>query len=96
MTHQSRICAVFFDTESDYDDLRQYWSAALGREAKNDSDEKYTTLSGDLEVLIQDAKAGHQGMHIDIIMLSLMSPATKRLSPIPSLLRIRVSALQRF
>ena len=66
MTHQSRICAVFFDTESDYDGSRQFWSAALGREAKNDSDEKYTTLPGDLEVLIQDAKAGHQGMHIDI------------------------------
>jgi len=43
MTHQSRICAVFFDTESDYDGSRQFWSAALSREAKNDSDEKYTT-----------------------------------------------------
>ncbi len=66
MGHKSRICAVFFDTENDYEASASFWSAALGREKHREEDNKYTTLKGELEVLIQHAGPGHQGMHIDI------------------------------
>ena len=66
MTHKSRICAVFFDTENEYDASANFWSAALGREKHTEEDDKYTTLKGHLEVLIQHVGPGHQGMHIDI------------------------------
>ena len=66
MGHKSRICAVFFDTEKDYEASVNFWSAALGREKQDEGDDKYTTLKGELEVLVQHAGPGHQGMHIDI------------------------------
>ena len=66
MTHRSRICAVFFDSESGYEASARFWSAALGRPLEFKQEEKYTTLTGELEVILQQAGKGHQGMHIDI------------------------------
>ena len=66
MGHRSRVCAVFFDTESAYEESARFWSGALGRKLAFDAGKKYSTLAGELEVVIQHAGAGHQGMHIDI------------------------------
>ncbi len=66
MGHRSRVCAVFFDTETSYEASARFWSDALGRDLEFNADEKYTTLAGELEVIIQHTRPGHQGMHIDI------------------------------
>ena len=66
MPHRSRICAVFFDSESNYEASARFWSAALGRTLDFKQGEKYTTLKGGVEVILQHVNKGHQGMHIDI------------------------------
>jgi hypothetical protein len=67
MSHQSRICAVFFDAQaSTYEATCAFWSAALGREPVPETGNKYTTLPGDLEIVIQNAKPEHDGMHLDM------------------------------
>ena len=67
MSHRSRVCAIFFDAESSlYEASARFWSGALGRSLEFNPDEKYTTLEGELEFIIQNANPGHEGMHIDI------------------------------
>lgn len=67
MGHQSRVCAIFFDVESSsYEASARFWSGALGRSLEFNPDEKYTTLKGKFEYLVQNANPGHEGMHIDI------------------------------
>ncbi|MFT7460029.1 MAG: hypothetical protein ACI909_002717 [Planctomycetota bacterium] len=67
MSHQSRICAVFFDAQaSTYEASTTFWSGALGRDPKPEPDNKYTSLAGDLDVVIQNARPEHEGMHLDM------------------------------
>ena len=67
MSHRSRVCAVFFDVvSSSYEASARFWSGALGRSLEFNPDEKYTTLEGELEFIIQNANPEHEGMHIDI------------------------------
>ncbi len=66
MPHQSRVCAVFFDSESEFEASARFWGAALGRTPEFDADGRYATLRGDPEFNMQHVKSGHQGMHLDI------------------------------
>lgn len=67
MTHQSRVCAVLFDVDSSsYETAARFWAAALGRDLNFDSNDKYTTLQGEVDYMIQNADAEREGMHIDI------------------------------
>ncbi len=67
MSHRSRVCCVLFDVESSsYEASAKFWSGALGRSMQLDDDEKYTTLAGEMDYMIQNANPGHEGMHIDI------------------------------
>ena len=67
MTHRSRLCAVLFDVEAkDFDRVSDFWSAALQRDIQRDSDDRYSTLEGEIDVLVQSAIPGREGMHIDV------------------------------
>ena len=67
MTHRSRVCAVLFDVAAqDFEQVTEFWSAALQREVVPDSDGRYATLEGEIDVLVQSAIPGREGMHIDI------------------------------
>ncbi|HJN51188.1 MAG: VOC family protein [Pseudomonadales bacterium] len=67
MSHKSRVCAVLFDVDSSsYEKAAQFWAGALGRDLKFDANEKYTSLQGELDYLIQNAADGREGVHIDI------------------------------
>ncbi len=67
MTHQSRVCAVLFDVHSSsYETAARFWADALGRNLNFDPNDKYTTLQGEVDYMIQNADSGREGMHIDI------------------------------
>ncbi len=67
MSHKSRVCAVLFDVDSSsYEKAANFWAGALGRELQFDPSEKYTSLSGELDYLVQSAEKGREGVHIDI------------------------------
>ena len=67
MAHHSKMCAVLFDVEGGvFDDVTTFWAAALKREVKRDSSGRYAGLPGDLDVIVQNANPGREGMHIDI------------------------------
>lgn len=67
MTHRSRLCAVLFDVEGkDFEDATRFWAAALQRDTQRDSDGRYATLPGEVDVLVQSAIPGREGMHVDI------------------------------
>ena len=67
MTHRSRMYAALFDVEAkDFDDATSFWAAALQREVNLDPGGRYATLPGEVDVLIQSAIPGREGMHIDI------------------------------
>ena len=67
MAHHSKMCAVLFDVEGGiFDDVTTFWAAALRREVKRDSSGRYAGLPGDLDVIVQNANPGREGMHIDI------------------------------
>ena len=67
MGHRSRMCAVLFDVEGKvFDDVTKFWAAALQRDVRRDSSGRYAGLPGDLDVIIQNANPGREGMHIDI------------------------------
>ena len=67
MGHRSRMCAVLFDVEGEaFDDVTKFWAAALQRDVRRDSSGRYAGLPGDLDVIIQNANPGREGMHIDI------------------------------
>ena len=67
MTHRSRLCAVLFDVEEkDFDGVTEFWAAALQREIKRDSSGRYAGLPGDVDIIVQKANPGREGMHVDI------------------------------
>ena len=67
MAHRSKMCAVLFDVEGGvFNDVTNFWSAALQRKVKRDSSGRYAGLPGDLDVIVQNANPGREGMHIDI------------------------------
>lgn len=67
MSHKSRVCAVLFDVDSSsYENAAHFWAGALGRQLDFDPTEKYTSLHGELDYLIQNAEFGQEGVHIDI------------------------------
>ena len=67
MTHRSRLCAVLFDVEAkDFGRATDFWAAALQREIKLDSGGRYAGLPGEVDVLVQSAIPGREGMHVDI------------------------------
>ena len=67
MTHRSRLCAVLFDVQAqEFELVTNFWSAALKRDIERESDGRYATLKGEIDVLVQSADPGREGMHIDI------------------------------
>ena len=67
MTHRSRMCAVLFDVEAkDFDAVTDFWAAALQREIKREPGGRYAGLPGEVDVLVQSAIPGREGMHVDI------------------------------
>ena len=67
MSHRSRMCAVLFDVDAEsFPGVTEFWAAALQRETKLDSDGRYAGLPGEVDVLVQRANPGREGMHIDI------------------------------
>ena len=67
MSHRSKMCAVLFDVDAEsFNDVTTFWAAALQRDIKRDSSGRYAGLPGDLDVIIQNANPGREGMHIDI------------------------------
>ena len=61
MAHRSRLCAILIDTENDrFDATLHFWSAALGRSAKADSD------PSDLDMILQRVEPGQRGVQLDI------------------------------
>lgn len=71
MSHKSRLCAILIDTESDrFDTTVRFWSAALGRSVKADSDPRYSALPptqpSDLDMILQRVEPGQRGVHLDI------------------------------
>lgn len=67
MSHRSRVCAVLFDTESSvYEPTTRFWSGALGRDVEFDASERYASLEGELDYLVQSVEPEHRGVHIDI------------------------------
>jgi len=66
MSHRSRVCAVVFDTStSSYESTARFWSRALGRTLTFDPNERYTSLSGELDYFIQNVEPTDEGVHID-------------------------------
>ena len=66
MSHRSRVCAVLVDTHSSsYEATARFWSGALGRPLRFDPNERYTTLFGELDYVIQSVGSGGEGVHID-------------------------------
>jgi len=67
MSHKSRVCAVLFDVDStSYQGAAEFWAGALGRQLQFDPAEKYTTLQGELDYMVQSVESGREGIHIDI------------------------------
>ena len=66
MSHRSRICAVVLDTRSScYESTARFWSDALGRTLKFDANDRYISLSGELDYYIQSVESEDEGVHID-------------------------------
>ena len=81
MTHRSRLCAVLFDVEAkDFDLVTNFWSAALKRDIERESDGRYATLQGEVDVLVQSANPGHEGMHVDIETDNVDAEVARRLA----------------
>ena len=58
---------MLFDVDpASYEAAARFWSGALGRELEFDPDERYTTLGGELDYLVQNVEPGREGVHIDI------------------------------
>lgn len=69
MGHKSRVCAVLFDVDSSsYEKEENFWAGALGREIQFNPSEKYTSLSGELDYLVQSAETGREGVHMFDLM----------------------------
>ena len=66
MSHRSRICAVVLDTRSGcYESTARFWSGALGRTLEFDSNDRYTSLTGELDYIAQNVESAEVGVHID-------------------------------
>lgn len=67
MSHNSRVCAILFDVDSSScEEAAKFWAGALGRTLSFDPKEKYTSLEGEIDYLIQNAEPGFEGVHIDV------------------------------
>lgn len=67
MSHKSRLCAVLFDVDAaSHADVTQFWAAALGRDVVMNSDGRYADMAGEIEVSVQKAEPGREGVHVDI------------------------------
>ncbi|WP_134725099.1 VOC family protein [Paracoccus luteus] len=47
MTHRQRLGGIVIDCQGDLAEAARFWSAALGRESKDEGDGRYVSLSAD-------------------------------------------------
>ena len=66
MSHRSRICAVVIDTRASvHESNARFWSGALGRALEFDPSDRYASLPGELDYIIQSVDSANEGVHID-------------------------------
>ena len=66
MSHRSRVCAIVLDTRSSSrESTARFWSGALGRTLEFDPDDRYTSIAGELDFIVQNVEPADEGVHID-------------------------------